>query len=153
MRQMYHWLVDEQLSTYQIIKRLNEPGLRTRCGKERWAGGTIYNLLRNPVYIGKYCYNRRLHHPAQQKNLPLETVRKKANSSQSLRPAAEWIAIGVPAIIEPELWEQAQQQMKLNKERAPRNNKKQDYLLKGLLVCGCCQLRMIGHAGLPTTRK
>ena len=43
--------------------------------------------------------------------------------------------------------------MKLNKERAPRNNKKHDYLLKGLLVCGCCQLRMIGHAGILTSRK
>lgn len=153
VRQMFHWLVDEQLSTYQIIKRLNESGLRTRRGKERWAGGTIYNLLRNSVYAGKYCYNRRLHHPPQQKNLPLETVRKKASSSQSLRPPAEWIPIEVPALIEPELWEQAQRQMKLNKERAPRNNKKHDYLLKGLLVCGCCQLRMIGHAGIPATRK
>src|SRR5262249_30910182 len=27
-----------------------------------------------------------------------------------------------------------------------------DYLLKGLLVCGCCQLRMHGHAGIPATR-
>ena len=153
VRQMYHWLVDDHLSTYQIIKRLNASGLRTRRGKERWAGGTIYNLLRNSVYAGKYCYNRRIHHPARQKNLPLESVRKKANSSQSLRPPEEWISIGVPAVIEPEVWEQAQRQMKLNKERAPRNNKKHDYLLKGLLVCGCCQLRMIGHAGIPATRK
>ena len=152
VQQMFRWLVDEQLSTYQIVKRLNESGLRTRRGKERWAGGTIHNLLRNPVYAGRYCYNRHVHHPTQRKNMPLEKPRQPGKHAKSLRPSSEWITIAVPAIIEPEYWEQAQQQLKLNKERAPRNNKKHDYLLKGLLICGCCQLRMIGHAGIPATR-
>jgi site-specific DNA recombinase len=85
--------------------------------------------------------------------MPVDQPRKHGPHSRTLRPPEEWITVAVPAIIELELWEQAQQQMKLNKERAPRNNKKHEYLLKGLLVCGCCQLRMIGHAGLPVTRK
>src|SRR5262249_36157617 len=39
-------------------------------------------------------------------------------------------------------WKQAREQLRRNKDRAPRNNRKYDYLLKGLLVCRCCQLRM-----------
>src|SRR5262249_31095742 len=34
VRQIFHWLADDQLSAYQIVKRLNESGLRTRHGKE-----------------------------------------------------------------------------------------------------------------------
>jgi site-specific DNA recombinase len=52
------------------------------------------------------------------------------------RPREEWIPIEVPAIIDQETWDQAREQLQRNKERAARNNKKRDYLLKGLLVCG-----------------
>jgi site-specific DNA recombinase len=153
VRMIFRWLIDEQLSTYQINKRLNESGIRTRRGKERWCGGTLINLLRNPVYTGTYCYNKRLHVPAKRRNMPGDAPPRKHNSSRVTRPREEWIAIGVPAIIEQETWEQARAQLQRNKERAPRNNKKHEYLLKGLLVCGCCQLRMLGHAGDPVRRK
>ena len=153
VRMIFRWLIDEQLSTYQINKRLNESGIRTRRGKERWCGGTIINLLRNPVYTGAYCYNKRLHVPAKRRNMPGDAPPRKHNSSRVTRPREEWITIEVPAIIDQETWEQAREQLQRNKERAPRNNKKHDYLLKGLLVCGCCQLRMLGHAGDPVRRK
>jgi site-specific DNA recombinase len=52
VRQLFRWLIEEQLSTYQITKRLNETGIRTRHGKSRWAGGYVTNLLRNPIYTG-----------------------------------------------------------------------------------------------------
>ena len=66
-----------------------------------------------------------------------------------VRPKEEWIPIEVPAIIDQETWDQAREPLQRNKERAPRNNKERDYLLKGLLVCGRCQLRMHGQAGDP----
>jgi site-specific DNA recombinase len=65
VRLIFRWLIDEQLSTYQINKRLNESGIRTRHGHERWCGGTIINLLRNPVYTGTYFYNKRQRVTAQ----------------------------------------------------------------------------------------
>ncbi len=153
VRTIFRWLVDEQLSTYQINKRLNESGIRTRRGNERWAGGYLINLLRNPVYAGTYYYNRRKHLPAVRKNMPKDQPRKHQNSSQVRRPQEEWIAVSVPAIIDQETWELARKQLQLNKERAPRNNKTHDYLLKGLLVCGHCQLRMLGNAGNPKLRN
>ncbi len=71
--------------------------------------------------------------------MPGDAPPRKHNSSRVTRPREEWIPIEVPAIIDQETWEQAREQLRRNKERAPRNNKKHDYLLKGLLVCGCRQ--------------
>jgi site-specific DNA recombinase len=59
----------------------------------------------------------------------------------------------VPTVIDQESWELAQQQLRLNRERASRNNKQHDYLLKGLLVCAHCQLRMFGNAGAVRRRR
>jgi site-specific DNA recombinase len=135
VRMIFRWLIDEQLSTYQINKRLNELGVRTRRGKDRWCGGTIINLLRNPVYTGTYYYNKRQYVPAKRRNMPGDAPQRKHNSSRVTRPREEWVAIEDPPIIDQETWEQAREQLRRNKERAPRNNKKHDYLLKGLLVC------------------
>src|SRR3712207_4691127 len=85
--------------------------------------------------------------------MPSDAPPRKHNSSRVWRAPDEWIEIAVPAIIDQETWGQAREQLRLNKERAPRNNKKHDYLLKGLLVCGCCQLRMLGHAGDPVRHR
>ena len=153
VRQMFGWLVDEQLSTYQITKRLNEAGIRTRHGNPRWAGGYVTNLLRNPIYTGTYYYNRRKQAKAQRRNLPAVGSVTKSRSSRMWRPQEEWIAVPVPAILEQETWEVARQQRQLNRARAPRNNKVHEYLLKGLAVCGYCQLRMVGHAGTARRRR
>ena len=152
VRMIFRLLVDEQLSAYQINERLYESGIRTRHGKERWSSGTIINLMRNPVYTGVFHYNKKQYVPAKRKNMPGNGPTRKHNSSRVIRPQEEWIPVKVPAIIDQETWERAREQLQRNKERAPRNNKKFEYLLKGLLVCGCCQLRMHGHAGIPATR-
>ena len=152
VRMIFRLLVDEQLSAYQINERLYQSGIRTRHGKERWGSGTIINLMRNPVYTGVFYYNKKQYVPAKRRNMPGDGPPRKHNSSRVIRPPEEWIPIKVPAIIDQETWDLAREQLQRNKERAPRNNKKFDYLLKGLLICGCCQLRMHGHAGIPATR-
>jgi site-specific DNA recombinase len=152
VRMIFRLLVDEQLSTYQINERLYKSGIRTRHGKERWGSGTIINLMRNPVYTGVFYYNKKQYVPAKRRNMPGDGPPRKHNSSRVARPKEDWIPINVPAIIDQETWDLAREQLQRNKERAPRNNKKFDYLLKGLLICGCCQLRMHGHAGVPATR-
>jgi site-specific DNA recombinase len=109
--------------------------------------------MRNPVYTGLYHYNKRQHVPAKRRNMPGDGPTRKHNSIRVIRPKEEWIPIEVPTIIDQETWDQAREQLQRNKERAPRNNKKHDYLLKGLLVCGRCQLRMHGQAGDPVKRN
>jgi site-specific DNA recombinase len=112
---IFRLLIDEQLSTYQINERLYASGIRTRRGRERWCDGTLINLLRNPVYTGTYCYNKKQYVPAKRRNLPGDAPPR----SRIARPKEEWVAIEVPAIIDQETWEQAREQLQRNKERAP----------------------------------
>jgi site-specific DNA recombinase len=153
VRRIYDWLVDEQLSTYQINKRLNESGIRTRSGNQRWAAGTIRGILHNPVYAGTFYYNKRRRVEAARKNLSKNQSRSSGPTSQVRRPKEEWIPISVPAIITQDRWDQAMEQLQMNLERAPRNNKKNEYLLRGLLVCSECQLRMCGRTDRYGTRR
>lgn len=143
VRQIFQWLIDGQLSVSEITQRLNESGFRTRRGN-KWQRGTVINLLRNEVYAGTYYYNRKRTVPAKQQNRSRLGSPRKHHISAALRPEGEWIAVQVRPVIDQETWDAARRQLKLNQERAPRNNKKRDYLLKGLLVCGCCNLRMRG---------
>src|SRR5262245_60965136 len=85
--------------------------------KERWCGGTIINLLRNPIYTGAYYYNKRQHVPAKRRNMPGDAPPRKHNSSRVTRPREEWIAIEVPSIVDQETWELAREQLQRNKER------------------------------------
>lgn len=143
VRQIFQWLIDGQLSVSEITQRLNESGFRTRRGN-KWQRGTVINLLRNEVYAGTYYYNRKRAVPAKQQNRSRLGSPRKHHISAALRPEGEWIAVQVTPVIDQETWDAARRQLKLNQERAGRNNKKRDYLLKGLLVCGCCNLRMRG---------
>jgi site-specific DNA recombinase len=56
----------------------------------------------------------------------------------------EWIAVPVPAIITPEVFEVAQARLDQNKKMARRNNKSNSYLLRGLISCGKCRLSSTG---------
>jgi site-specific DNA recombinase len=144
-RHLFHWVVDDPLSTYQMTKRINETGWRTRKGTPHWSAGYIRNLLGNSVYRGIYYYNKRKLVQATRRNMPAEGPLKPRRTGRVVRPQEEWIAIEVPAIIDPETWELAQQQLRLNRERSPRNTKKHAYLLQSLLICSYCQVRMVGH--------
>ena len=147
VRRIFTWLTDEQLSTYQITKRLNQSGTLTRHGLPYWAPATVAQIVRNTVHKGVYHYNKHQHAVPQQRKMPTDKPTSTPMSSRVRRPREEWIAITVPALIDEPTWDLAQEQLRLNRARAPRNNKKHDYLLKGLLVCGPCQVRMTGRAG------
>jgi len=147
VRQMYRWLVEEELSSYAIQKRLTERGVPTRHrNTQGWCQSTVIGMLRNPLYKGEAFYNRTQRADARRARGPrgLKDVRPGNLRSRGLRPPEEWIAVRVPALIDPELWAQAQVQLATNRERATRHNTKHDYLLRSLLTCGKCGRRMIG---------
>lgn len=149
-RNIFAWLINEQLSTCQITKRLNQAGIRTRHGLSYWAPQTIAQIVRNTVYKGVFHYNKYQYLAPQQpqiRKMPAQQGPSTPASSRLRRPREEWIAIPVPALIDQQTWELAQEQLQINRERAERNNQKHDYLLRSLLVCGHCQVRLTGRAG------
>ena len=147
VREMYRWLVEEQLSSYAIQKRVEERGVPTRGPNRRgWGQSSVVRILANPTYKGEAWYNRYqtagARHPRGRDGF--KDLRPGNRRGRALRPAAEWIAVPVPAIVAPDLWQCAQEQLRRNREHATRNNTKHDDLLRSLLICGHCRRRMIG---------
>jgi site-specific DNA recombinase len=112
----------------QIARRKAE-GKRKEHTAGVWRPARIRNLVVNQVYKGEHIYGRR---------------------SKKQR---ELITRAVPAIVDVETWEKAQQTLRRNLMIATRNALRQ-YLLRGLLKCGLCGLSFHGTlANRPNGRR
>ncbi len=118
----------EPLSGAVIARRLSEmrqptPGeVRLSCQRKRapgmWAAVTVHNILRNETYAGVWRYGVRI------------------GTSNEKYPESEQIKVPVPAIIDRETWEAAQERRARN-GKTSRRNRRREYLLSGLIRCGC----------------
>jgi site-specific DNA recombinase len=147
VQQLYRWLVEEQLSSYAIQHRLIVERVPTRgTNAQGWAQSSVIKILRNPLYKGEAWYNRSQPADARRPRMQtgLKDLRPGNRRSRTLRPSTEWIPVRVPTVIDPELWQMAQEQLAANRARSTRHNTKHQYLLRGLLVCGRCGRRLIG---------
>jgi len=129
VRDMYSWLVDEGLSTNAITYRLRALNIPSKSGG-MWHRRSVQSILKNPAYAGKtYAF----------------TAAKSGR--QFTRPQSDWIEIpGVtPPIISQELFDAAQRQLLVNKDKSPRNCKR-EYLLRGHVKCRQCRRSYVGAA-------
>ena len=99
---MYRLLVNEQLSTRAIARRLTHEGVSTARGAAQWQPTAVSRMLTNPVYKGCYRYRQ---------------------SGQ------EEILIPVPPIVDEPTWQAAQVQLTANSLYSSRNNRRHQYLL------------------------
>jgi len=138
VRQIFAWYTDpqERPSLYELAKRLFQQGVPTPRGGTYWHGGTLYNILLNPAYMGTAYYNRRHTVAATQRSAALLPIGPGVTSQSN--PPEEWMPIPVPAIISAEQFTQAQARLTLNRQRASRNNTRHEYLLRTLISCGGC---------------
>jgi site-specific DNA recombinase len=59
VRDMFHWLIQEQLTTRQIVKRLNALKMPPRTGQNPvWHAARVRCMLSNPLYTGQGYSNR-----------------------------------------------------------------------------------------------
>ena len=141
VRQLYDGLLLEGLSVRQLTKRLREQGVPPPRS-DRWHPASVRLLLLSPTYGGTAYYNKTMvvepQHPRRADRYP-----RTVKSSTRPRPHGDWIPIAVPAIVSPELHEQAAEQLRRNRWHASRNTRFA-YLLRGLVRCGACGLRMDG---------
>ena len=103
--------------------------------------GILSNILRNPIYAGAYAYGRRQIDPRRQQ------PGRPATGRTSLLPPEQWRVLlhdHFPAYITWEQYEQNQQRLKENRERAPSHAAPRNgsALLSGRVVCGPCGYRM-----------
>ena len=136
VRNIYHWLTGESLSTYAITLRLRALEAPTPTGKGQWQKSTVLHILTNTGYIGKtYCYT--VTHTEPKYRLVADPKVKKSGLVR--KPKEEWIELPglTPPIIDEALFEAAQSQLRINRRMAERNTKRQ-YLLHGHVYCKRC---------------
>ena len=98
VRMLYRWLVDEQMTVRQILKRLAAGPWRPRCGKRLWSNAVVHRILSDPVYTGTAYHNRYSFYVPRRPRT--HGPRSGEPTCRRPRPREEWIAIPVPAIID-----------------------------------------------------
>lgn len=141
--------VNKGLKGTQIANRLNDEGVPSRGIK--WWSSPIYTILKSETYLGMgYMFKHRRVEPTR-KNPKATQYRKVKKSSKVTRPREDWIGIPVPRIIDDETWNKAQVLLKQNARASRRNNKKNKYMLRGLVLCGLCGSMASGYVSNKST--
>jgi site-specific DNA recombinase len=147
--QIFAWYTDPQTpaTLYGVAKCLTDAHIPTPRGGPCWNVASVRGILRSPVYTGTAYSERTRPVPARIRRSALRPV----GPGYSHRPAPpeEWIAIPVPAIVSPGTFATAQARLARNTQMARRHNTTHDYLLRGLVSCGQCQLACMGRTVPP----
>lgn len=115
VKEIFDLFVNQDTSIRAISRILTKRGVQTKQGFAIWHPATLRKLLVNQAYIGKLSF-------------------KEAN---------ETIDLTCPAIIDEALFEKAQYILKNKIRQAP--NRKNEYLLSGLLICSECGTKYSGY--------
>lgn len=138
VRLIWNWFGIDRLSINQIEKRLYDLEIKPRKRKsDFWTKGPIVRILSCDTYVtGKAYYNKS--ESVVAKNPINDTkYRKIKKSSRKVREREDWIPFDVPQITNDyELYEKIQKILDFNQRYANRT-KKYNYLLTGLIYCGC----------------
>jgi len=139
VRAIYRWLREEDLSVRQIAIRLNTLGVPA-ARKRFWVQSSVLHILNNPAYTGRAYFGKT--EPAEPKK-PMRPggYRKALKSSRVHRPRSQWIEVPIPAIIDVKVQEEAQSCLRRHVLFSSRNVQR-EYLLRAMVTCGSCGLRM-----------
>lgn len=126
----------ERMGMSKIAKRLNDLHLCPQKN-DHWTLPSIRDMISNPVYIGKIRWNWR---KEVKHSVNGEIVKKRPKASES-----EWIISDGrhPALIQEEMWQQAQKYMRESQRSPLPNNRPLKNPLSGLIVCGKCGRQLV----------
>lgn len=131
IRLMYDLCADKHYSLRDIMIELRSMGISNRRNKP-FTLSNIHRIISNEMYAGtKWAFKYYGKKTSQYKTQIIT------------RPEEEWIPIKVPAIVTKRIWDAAKQALANNKLIAERNTKR-EYLLRGIIKCGCCNRSMTG---------
>lgn len=137
VRKIFGW-VAEGTSLREVIRKLQEEGIPPKKQKrDTWTKGPVVRLLQNTTYIGEHYYNKSEAIVTQNPKNPAQKYRRIKKTGRRVRPKEEWLPIKTPKIIDKDLFEKVQKQLELNVKFKHRNNKRNNYLLTGILECEC----------------
>lgn len=132
----------EGVSKQGIATKLNELGYRTKLNR-MFTVTSLYEILKNEKYTGVYIYNRAVHKVNGKRN------HRIANKEEDIIK----IEGGMPQIISREDFEKVKEMLEKRKRTPGANKAIQPYLLTGLIFCGKCGGRMVGHRKVAGRQK
>jgi len=136
VKEIFSWVADLKITLRSIVRKLQELGIKPRKSKRGvWNTSTLSTLLRNETYIGIAHWGATIS-TVPIKPLKDDRYRKVKKTSRRMRPKNDWHKIVVPAIVDEDVFVRAGLQLKKNFELLGRN-KKNDYLLAGVIFCSC----------------
>jgi len=127
VRAMFEMYGSGNFGLCAITRSLEQQRIPTCKAARTWNVSNITRTLKNSIYVGVKYANRMTH------------VRDPSgNGKHTLveRDRDQWIALKVPAIVSQELFDKAQERLRLSAARYKQPRVK--YLLSGLLECGEC---------------
>jgi site-specific DNA recombinase len=138
--EMFRRYASDGASIADLRRWLEDQGIRTRTGKDRWDRSVVWAMLRNPAYAGTAVYGKTKEVPGpaalnRSARLAGRAVPRQARTKNS--PKEEWTYIPVPAITDQDTFDRVQQRLADNKRFAARNAKVPS-LLQGLASCAAC---------------
>jgi site-specific DNA recombinase len=144
VRLIFDLYVNKRMKGTQIARYLESEEFQTRSGTTKWWCSVVYRILKSEAYLGNaYMYKNSYVEPI--KTPKSKKYRKVKNSALKPRPREDWIGIPVTPTIEKSLWDAAQVLLKQNAHSARRHNNKNQYLVRGLVVCGLCGCMASGY--------
>jgi len=138
VKMIFEWVANEGMTLRKVVKKLKELGIKPRKSvRGVWNTSTLSTLLRNRALIGEAHWGSS-YAVVPENPINKEKYRRMRKSSRRNKPEEEWIAdkIPVPKIIDRELFMRARKQLEDNFVLCKRN-KKNEYLLSGLIQCVC----------------
>lgn len=141
VQRVFEWIGKERATLSEVCRRLEASGAKTRTGKAKWQNKTIWDMLRNPAYMGQAAFGKNKVGPRRTELRRASRQYSEPRSEYSTYKTApeEWIRIPVPGIVTPALFEAAQSQLEENRSRQRQRKEGAKHLLQGLIGCSLCQ--------------
>jgi site-specific DNA recombinase len=156
VRDIYEWCVYEAMTSSAIVTRLNKRQIPRMCDTDAdtqrirlalttdktlfdgWGRSQVVHILRSTLYQGQWQYTKTKSQHIDTPGKVKHKITQKGADDESI------LTVAVPAIVMPDLWNAAQEQLDENKRKfmyPPIN----DYVLRGRIRCALCGKAMVGQ--------
>jgi site-specific DNA recombinase len=153
---LFRWVGVEGLSLGEVTRRLREQGVLTPTGLSCWDRATVRGILINPAYQGtaKYGKTRLLPRKTAPRSMRGRPLTRHSHQEATPTQPDEQEEITVPALVSAELFQAVAERLADNRRRYRAQKQGTEFLLSGLLMCGCCQSAYCGRRfGVKSTRR
>ena len=155
VRQVFQWVGQERATLGEVVRRLTAAKERTHMGRTVWDRTTVWDILKNPAYMGMAAFGKTQAGPLgprlrAQRGRPLQPRDPRSHRDT---PPEDWLHIPVPPIVDAAVFAAVHEQLQENRRRARLGRAGARYLLQGLVCCAQCGYAYYGKAISPSARK